>query len=100
MPCSLRWLMSCSLLAMGSTDSTTGGSSQDAPAAVDDEVGAADPRRLVAGQEHGGAHHVLGLAVPAERDPVKHHLPHPLGRVGEQRGGVGGLDEAGTDHVG
>src|SRR4051794_38383281 len=56
-------------------------SAEDAGAAVDDEMGTADPGGLVRAQEHRRVDDVVGAAVPAERDPVEHDATQPLGRV-------------------
>ncbi len=41
-----------------------------------------------------------GCPYPAQRDPVQDDPLHPLGRVGQQRRGVGGRGHAGADDVG
>src|SRR5262245_12640220 len=68
--------------ACSSAEPGSGGGGERA--AVHHDVGAADPRRVVRGQEEGAARDVLRLPDPAERDlPARgHFVLYPVDDVG------------------
>src|SRR5262245_2898274 len=61
------------------------------PSTVDDQLAAGHVGRLVGGQIEDAVRHLVGLAVPAERDPGDHQLAYgvigapPLGHRGHDR---------------
>ena len=62
-------------------------------AAIDVERGAGDEAIVLAGEKHGGARNVIGIAAAAERD-AGHRGPRGLG------GRVGVVENCAVDHAG
>src|SRR5262245_24769276 len=71
--------------------------SNRAGAAVDDDLGAADPRRVVPGEEERAARDVLGLAHASERNAASRRRLALL--AGDDVRGEAGPDRPGTDRV-